>query len=1087
MVLNQLFSQSAQDTYGKNRIQYQNFNWSVISTDNFDIYYYPQSKKAALLAAKYAEFEFDRITDLMGYAPYSRIKLIIYATHSDLIQSNIGLSSQQVFIGAYTVFTKNRVEVAFNGIQSDFQREIGKGVSTMIINEMMYSGNFKDILQSTFALSIPEWYLSGLVAFLNEGWSVERDDQIRDLFSSKRIRKPNRFIGQDAAIVGHSFWNYVSEKYGKGNISNILNETKYFRNHEKAFSSVLNIKYKTLVKEWREYYQKQTQFALDTFQMPGKEKRIIKNTSDNAIYSSIRISPDGSRLAFVQNTGGRYKVIVKNLKTGRKYVVYRGGYVSYDQKVDFQMPVVAWRGNNKVGVVSVKHDKMKLVTYDIRQQIENGKERLKLEISNFFDIHYSLKQTYRGIYKHFKQVNDFDFNDDGSYIVISGENNLGQSDVFIYNLRNNNITQITNDVYDDMHPVFMPNTIKSFVFNSNRPMDTLMPKQNQDYRKLKYTHDIFLYNQDSSKTIAKRLTNSPFNEINPRINKDGNIYFLSDRNGINSLYKLNSKTNKTSAVSNYGQNFQSYDINYKQSSLAYIMNDDGKSRIFLDTTFKDHTSYDSLVPTSRQEIFNQITKITNSTSSAVPTITYKTPVVTRFELMNSKKKSAMLLDTNEIDTDKYVFEFEKKKKPANDPELVINGGRDSTGKIVPKKPKIIELKLKYNEIYISSPQRFKYDFAIDNLTTSLRIDPLRGTGILGGVNMSDMMGNHRINGGIFGAFDFKTSIMWGEYEYLKKRTDFKIRLTKDVLYWNQNILIHRYSMYKYEFTASYPLNPAMRFSATPFYANTRYTNMLVLPNFVDKTTDYMGFTLDYTYDNSRSLGINMNLGTKVKIGFSNYFGLGQSDKSFGKLFVDARNYTRVHKDLIFASRFSAGAFLGANKKYFLIGGMDNWLFNNTDQADDNHPLNTSPNIDNSNLLFIDYVTNLRGFNYSAQYGHNYFLYNGELRLPIIKYLVRRQITSNFLRNFQVVGFYDFGVAWSGKSPFTLENDINNQIIDIGSFKANVTNYRNPFIYGYGFGFRSMIWGYYAKLDFAWGVQDYVRQNLKVYLSIGYDF
>jgi outer membrane translocation and assembly module TamA len=167
--------------------------------------------------------------------------------------------------------------------------------------------------------------------------------------------------------------------------------------------------------------------------------------------------------------------------------------------------------------------------------------------------------------------------------------------------------------------------------------------------------------------------------------------------------------------------------------------------------------------------------------------------------------------------------------------------------------------------------------------------------------------------------------------------------------------------------------------------------------------------------------------------------------------------------------------------------MDNWLFNNTDQADDNHPLNTSPNIDNSNLLFIDYVTNLRGFNYSAQYGHNYFLYNGELRLPIIKYLVRRQITSNFLRNFQVVGFYDFGVAWSGKSPFTLENDINNQIIDIGSFKANVTNYRNPFIYGYGFGFRSMIWGYYAKLDFAWGVQDYVRQNLKVYLSIGYDF
>mgnify|MGYP000464333834 CR=1 FL=1 len=153
-------AQSAQEQYGKNRIQYQNFQWNVINTDNFDIYFYPQSKNAAIWAANYAENEYERIADFLGYAPYQRIKLIIYATHSDLLQSNIGLSTQSVFIGGYRVFLKNRVEVSFNSVQTDFQRDITRGIAQMILNEMMFSGSFKEVLQSTYLFSLPEWYLS---------------------------------------------------------------------------------------------------------------------------------------------------------------------------------------------------------------------------------------------------------------------------------------------------------------------------------------------------------------------------------------------------------------------------------------------------------------------------------------------------------------------------------------------------------------------------------------------------------------------------------------------------------------------------------------------------------------------------------------------------------------------------------------------------------------------------------------------------------------------------------------------------------------------------------------------------------------
>ncbi len=90
----------------------------------------------------------------------------------------------------------------------------------------------------------------------------------------------------------------------------------------------------------------------------------------------------------------------------------------------------------------------------------------------------------------------------------------------------------------------------------------------------------------------------------------------------------------------------------------------------------------------------------------------------------------------------------------------------------------------------------------------------------------------------------------------------------------------------------------------------------------------------------------------------------------------------------------------------------------------------------------------------------------------------------------MVGFGDVGTAWFGnKGPFNRQNSLNTSVVGGGDnpFKAVVTNFKNPFLFGYGMGIRSTILGYYVKADYAWGIEDRTVSKPKFYVSLGYDF
>lgn len=249
--------------------------------------------------------------------------------------------------------------------------------------------------------------------------------------------------------------------------------------------------------------------------------------------------------------------------------------------------------------------------------------------------------------------------------------------------------------------------------------------------------------------------------------------------------------------------------------------------------------------------------------------------------------------------------------------------------------------------------------------------------------------------------------------------------------------------------------------------------------------------LEYIFDNTLDVSLNIKNGTRYKffaeivkqfeLSVLDDFNFEVPKGATGILGVDARHYQRVLKHSVWATRLNATTSFGSEKILYYLGGVENWLF-----ASFNDDI---PGPTGGNFIYQTLAANLRGFRQNIRNGNSYALINTELRVPIFRYFSRSTPRSSFLRNFQIVGFFDVGTAWQGLSPFEKDNPLNTVTIERPNnpVSLKVNFFRDPVVAGYGGGIRTMLFGYFLKLDYAWGIETRVIQKPRLYLSMGTDF
>jgi len=1053
--------QQARESFGKNRMQYKTFVWQFYSSDNFDIYFYEGGKESAQNVSDYIEDQFERITEIIGHSPYFKTKIFLYNSITDMQQSNVGVSDLVYTVGGQTNFSKSYVEIANTGSITSFKEELVLKISSLIINEMMYGGSFSDSWQNSFLLNLPEWFIDGVAMYLAKGWSLEMDDYMRDYMSYGKVKKLSKYSGEDAAYIGQSIWNFIVEKYGRSNIQNILQLTRITRNEEKSITHTLGVSFKQITLEWLGFYNDMAIYTSNNYILPEEEHLIGTKVRNINKFNEIKISPDGKRIAFSKNYNGRYTVYIRDLESNREESVLSGGYKVINQDYDSKIPLINWSDDNTLGIIDVVKGESTFWLYDIPSRSK---------------IPTTLEE--------FDQVKGFGFNGNGRLAIISGERK-GKNDLYLMSVRRGRIRQLTNDHFDDIYPGFVPGT-NTIVFSSNRISDTLNLAEPEIGKISRSNFNVFFYNLDSTGNVLTRITNTISRDVRPIALSEYEVFYLSDQRGIANIFKYSLIDSMYVQVTNFATSLKAYDINFAENKLAAIILNGYEDRIMVDPSFNYRESIFTPI-TRRQQVLQakflnerRRSRKEKATKTEFPiNLNFAKP--TEQKLVDSTKTDPKKLDlsaTDIIDTDNYVFDKEVVKKKET------SGSFLSQYRKLQKRSKLI------------GPINYETRFSANNLVTSMVIDPLRGFGILLETQLNDLLENHKFFGGIMATTDLRSGDIFAEYQYLKSLVDYSARFDRGVVYWNTENTLQRYSKNTFELGASLPINVKTRVTFKPFYTFTRYEDLdpTLLsapgPPFPESGgVSYLGFKSQIIHDNTIVSGMNAIEGTRGKIEFKHHEAVSDRSKSFSSVSIDLRHYQKIHKELIFATRIFYGRFFGNDPQSYLLGGMDNWFFNKSNTEGKDNPLFLPPNVDNSQILFSEYVTSLRGFDYATFYGENALLFNAELRFPVVRYFYNGPISSNFLKNLLFTGFFDVGSAWSGVSPFQRDNSVNTVILkNAGSpFQAEIQNFKNPWLSSYGAGLRTVVLGYYMKFDVAWPIENYEVGKVKFYVTLGYDF
>lgn len=1042
--------------FGKNRVQFDNFEWFYFRFQRFDVYFYAGSRDIALLTATIANSTLSETENFFEHQLKQRIVFVVYQNLSDFRQSNIGLNTgdDQYNIGGVTKVIDN---IAFLYIEEDitaYKKQVKSAIASVFLNEMLYGSEISTKVANTTLINMPEWYNDGLLKYVSTEWDSETENNTRNALYAGKFDNLNQLSGSDAAIVGHAIWNYIAKTYGKQIIPNIVYLTRVTKNPESGFLYVLGISMSMLQQNMTDFYEAQYgSFAVTTAEPEGQN--ILRKSKKDTRYYQPQYNSSCEKIAWAENKFGKYFIKVKDLKTGKTSLIYKREH-KLEQITDYSYPLIKWHPSGIVlGFMIEKKGEIYFITYNF-----DNKELKEIEMTAL------------------EKVNSFDYSHDGMNLVIAGFNN-GQSDIFIFNILANTLVNITQDNADDYTPLYV-NQSKQIIFGSKRK-ESVMGNRKNNVIETQKLNDVFVY--DISKGTIEQITKTiAINEELPNYLNNKSFTYISDENGIKNLYsaQIDSAISYIDTVTHYRffQNKQQL-TNYSNNIIE-----------FAPDKFSDANTMLYLSDSKFRILFNKDLPDDNKNSDKT---VFRKAYEKEFNKTNNfenkktvKKENDTLINSNTppleyiIDIDDYKFE----------PSLLLNESSDQiefdeNGNA--KEPRMGRYQTTFYTNYLVSQIDFGFLSHSYQAFTGSAFYFNPGFNMIFKVGTQDLFEDYRITAGFRFSGNFDSNEYLLSFENLKKR-------------WNKQLVLHRQVINNYingfyikTFTheAFYKMRyPFSQVDALQFTANIRqnmnsYLSVDYQSLIADNVYDYWGgLKAEYIFDNTKQICTNILSGTRFKV-FGEFY--KRIDKKNTDVFVtgaDFRYYVPIHRNFIFAARFAGSASFGSAKLIYYLGGMDNWINLSSKVETFNYDIRIDPEI---NYVYQAVATNLRGFAQNIRNGTNFALINAELRCPVISYFYKKPINNEFIRSFQLIAFFDIGSAWSGLNPFDGNNAYENDYYDNYPVTVIIHNDNFPIVSGYGFGLRSRVFGYFIRADWAWGIDNNYIQPRMFYISLSTDF
>ncbi len=130
--------------FGRNKVQYEDFDFKTLKTEHFDILYYPEAQEAVEQAGRMAERWYARLSRLFNHELSGRQVVILYADHPDFEQTTALLGSIDEATGGVTEAFKRRVVLPMAGSLAETDHVLG--------HELVHAFQFDITTQSRSAI-----------------------------------------------------------------------------------------------------------------------------------------------------------------------------------------------------------------------------------------------------------------------------------------------------------------------------------------------------------------------------------------------------------------------------------------------------------------------------------------------------------------------------------------------------------------------------------------------------------------------------------------------------------------------------------------------------------------------------------------------------------------------------------------------------------------------------------------------------------------------------------------------------------------------------------------------------------------------
>src|SRR5918997_2398805 len=291
--------------FGRNKVQYTNFDFKVIQTEHFDVYFYERERVAAMDAARMAERSYAKLSKVLNHEFRERKPIILYASHSDFQQTNaLGGEGPSEGTGGVTDFARNRAVMPFTGSYAEFEH--------VLIHEMVHQfqydtwsrGRAGAGLSTIIAINPPLWFAEGMAEYLSVGpINAETAMWLRDASLEGSLPTIEQMTLDPYKYFpyrfGHALWSYIGERWGDEAVGAILKGT-LAGGIEGAFRRTIGLTLDQLSDQWRDAVQKK---YLPEIGARAKARGIAgqlltEKRSEGTLHLAPALSPDGSRVAY---------------------------------------------------------------------------------------------------------------------------------------------------------------------------------------------------------------------------------------------------------------------------------------------------------------------------------------------------------------------------------------------------------------------------------------------------------------------------------------------------------------------------------------------------------------------------------------------------------------------------------------------------------------------------------------------------------------------------------------------------------------------------------------------------------------------